>query len=182
MASSRGCGGHGCWLVSLGPQEARLLAGLPVHWSLWPAPLPPLVGGGASANAGADTARSRTVIKATAVLQRRRLRLDIESTSPCGPSQDRDEGVSTRDKSVTKTLGMLSAREGGARRGSCRAAGRPGRCWCDHERRRRLVIQWPLRPRRASIASSERAPGRPAPGARLTQAVQRALPVPSRLR
>jgi hypothetical protein len=34
------------FLRRYGPQEAGRSSGLPVHWPLWPAPLPPFVGGG----------------------------------------------------------------------------------------------------------------------------------------
>jgi hypothetical protein len=67
MAPGWGDGGHGCWLAYWGPQEAGRSSGLPVHWLLWPVPLPPLVGGGASANAGAARDRRRAVLKAAAV-------------------------------------------------------------------------------------------------------------------
>jgi hypothetical protein len=56
-----------------GPHDAGRPSGLPVHWPLWPAPFPPLVGGGALANAGADTESSPAVSSATTIARTRRV-------------------------------------------------------------------------------------------------------------
>jgi hypothetical protein len=61
-----------------------------------------------------------------------------------GLAQDGDGGVSTRDKSVIKTLGMLRAR--GAVPGSWEALS----LLACHERRRR-VIEWPPATTKASV-------------------------------
>jgi hypothetical protein len=62
---------EGRLLQTYGPQEAGRSLGFPVHWPLWPAPLPPLVGGGALANDGAATASISPPVRQSAVTLRR---------------------------------------------------------------------------------------------------------------
>lgn len=57
-------------LSGQGPQEAGRSSGLPVHCPDWPAPLPPFVGGGASAEAAEARPRLRTAARAAAAARR----------------------------------------------------------------------------------------------------------------
>jgi hypothetical protein len=66
--------GYGLW-QDLGRSSAG-----PVHWPLWPAPLPPLVGGWGVANAGAAVDSTSAVAKAAATLLT--ASFDIETLPP----------------------------------------------------------------------------------------------------
>ena len=57
-------------MLTYGPQDAGLSAGLPVHWPLDPAPRPPWVGGFGAANAGAAVATVNRLANNTAIALR----------------------------------------------------------------------------------------------------------------
>ena len=57
-------------------QEWGRSLGLPVHWPLWPAPLPPLVGGLGLANAGPADVRMPAVTSAIAAERNRRFLIE----------------------------------------------------------------------------------------------------------
>ncbi len=62
-------------------QEWGRSLGLPVHWPLWPAPLPPLVGGLGLANAGPVAVRMPAVTSATAAVRNRRFLIEYHPLS-----------------------------------------------------------------------------------------------------
>ena len=66
-------------------QEWGRSVGLPVHWPLWPAPLPPLVGGLGLANAGPAVVRMPAVTSAIAAERNRRFL--IEKSPPPNPPE-----------------------------------------------------------------------------------------------